>query len=99
MNAPAERPGLVQLRRKDTVPALAWAQRHRQQLAAADERTAGQCLEFQLHQLAFLQCMTAQGKPWLGSRLRCNRTHAQRCSKDAIPAGSTGILGREMSRC
>ena len=57
----------LQLRNKNTGPSLAWAQRHREQLAAADQRAAAQGLEFQLHQLAFLQCMTTQGAPCLCS--------------------------------
>ena len=51
----------AQLRQKNVQPALLWARQHAQELAEADHRFSGPGLQFQLHQLAFLQCLASQG--------------------------------------
>lgn len=52
--------GLRQIQSRNLAPALAWADAHREQLHARDERGA-QAFEFQLHRLQFLHTLQQQG--------------------------------------
>ena len=51
---------LRQIQARNLAPALAWADTHREQLRARDERGA-QAFEFQLHRLQFLHTLQQQG--------------------------------------